>query len=329
MRFTSCESISAVANDVASMKSASPLRVGVYFENRSANAERLSDVERSELLIKLAKHGAVLLRGFDSDVNTFSSLVQAITPKTAIDPARSFFARNVQLVDSGTNEIGLHCENGTTPVVPNVVWFFCERQAVSGSQTTLCDGVAVWKLLSLEAKRLFLSNRVRFSRNVKHELWMKYVKHHFPHLSAVPEIKQEMLDDVFKAIDGSEARINADGSLFLAQSVFAAHSTFWGEVIAFANSLFTPSHNYEAPKICFENGESIPEWLLIEARSKSELMTTEIPWETGDIVLIDNTRVMHGRRKIRDPNRKLFTALGFLRDEDRALSSTAIAEVCL
>ncbi len=284
----------------------------------TANEDRSLDcLERTNLLDCLAQHGAVLLRGFETDLEKFSEIVERVTPKTAIDPARAFFAKNVQLVDSGTNEIGLHCENGTTPIVPNVVWFFCERAAISGSQTTLCDGIEVWKILSTEAKALLLEKPVRFSRNVKPDLWVKYIKHHFAHLAGPEPLTQSMLDGVFGSIPGAIAQINDDGSLFLSQAVFAAHPTFWNNDIAFANSIFTPSHNYEAPKITFENDEEIPKWLLDECREKSKRLTTEIPWISGDIILIDNTRVMHGRRRITDTNRKLFTALGFLNESVR------------
>jgi len=283
------------------------------FDLLTANRDcSLANLQRDDLFYRLAQYGAVLLRGFETDLGKFSNLVDRVTPKTAIDPARAFFAKNVQLVDSGTNEIGLHCENGTTPLVPNIVWFFCERAATSGSQTTLCDGIEVWKVLSSEAKALLLEKPVRFSRNVKRDLWMKYVKHHFTNLTSAEAINQKMLDEVFGAIPGAIARINEDGSLYLSQAAFAAHPTFWNSEIAFANSLFTPSHNYEAPDISFENGEPIPNWLLKECHEKATSLTTEIPWVSGDIILIDNTRVMHGRRCITDTNRKLFTALGFL-----------------
>ena len=277
----------------------------------------LLSLDRRVLLQRLAIHGAVLLRGFSASIEDFSALVNKITPKTAIDPARQFFAKNVQLVDSGLGAIGLHCENGTTPLQPEVVWFFCERAAISGSQTTLCDGYEVWNHLSGQTKSLFLTNRVSFSRNVPYELWVKYIKHHFLHLSNIENITQAMLDDVFCHIPGAKATLNEDESLFLCHSTFVARSTFFSSSIAFANSLFTPSHNYEAPTILLENGEPIPSWILDECREVTNHLTAEIPWASGDIILIDNTRVMHGRRKITDPHRKIFTALGFLSPNDR------------
>ncbi len=164
----------------------------IYFHCPNDQGRSLSSLCRNVLISKLAEYGVVLLRGFTTDTAQFSNLVTRMTPQTAIDPARAFFAKNVQLVDSGVNEIGLHCENGTTPLVPNVVWFYCERAAVTGSQTTVCDGFEVWETLSPQAKDLFRARKIRFSRNVKSEFWIKYVKHHFPQTDCpgIPNGKQ-------------------------------------------------------------------------------------------------------------------------------------------
>ena len=51
----------------------------------------------------------------------------------------------------------------------------------------------------------------------------------------------------------------------------------------------------------------------IEAlRALAETYTHEINWQDGDIAVIDNTRVMHGRRAIVDTNRQLFIGMGNL-----------------
>ena len=36
----------------------------------------------------------------------------------------------------------------------------------------------------------------------------------------------------------------------------------------------------------------------------------EINWQDGDIAVLDNTRIMHGRRAIVDTNRQLFIGMG-------------------
>jgi alpha-ketoglutarate-dependent taurine dioxygenase len=38
-------------------------------------------------------------------------------------------------------------------------------------------------------------------------------------------------------------------------------------------------------------------------------VAVDLEWEVGDIVMIDNKRVMHGRRAFEDPNRRVAAML--------------------
>ena len=40
-----------------------------------------------------------------------------------------------------------------------------------------------------------------------------------------------------------------------------------------------------------------------------ESVTEEVPWQDGDILLVDNCRTMHGRRRIEDTRRTIYNAL--------------------
>ena len=56
------------------------------------------------------------------------------------DPARENTDKNTQKVDAGLGPIGLHIENGNTPICPDIVAFYSTKAAFEGSQTTICDG---------------------------------------------------------------------------------------------------------------------------------------------------------------------------------------------
>lgn len=47
-------------------------------------------------------------------------------------------------------------------------------------------------------------------------------------------------------------------------------------------------------------------------RVLAEACTVEINWQDGDIAVLDNARVMHGRRAIADTDRTLFIGMGSL-----------------
>ena len=66
------------------------------------------------------------------------------------------------------------------------------------------------------------------------------------------------------------------------------------------------------PVITYGNDDPIPSEKLKRMEVLCEELTHNIDWENGDILLIDNTRVMHGRRKIEDTERLIFNALSYL-----------------
>jgi len=49
------------------------------------------------------------------------------------------------------------------------------------------------------------------------------------------------------------------------------------------------------PLLTFGNGEHIPVEVLIEIVDLSQQFTVPAEWQDGDVALIDNHRVMHGR----------------------------------
>lgn len=49
-----------------------------------------------------------------------------------------------------------------------------------------------------------------------------------------------------------------------------------------------------------------------QIRALAKEVTHEINWQDGDIAILDNTRVMHGRRAIADANRNLFIGMGMI-----------------
>lgn len=115
-------------------------------------------------------------------------------------------------------------------------------------------------------------------------------------------------------------QLGDDGSLHYAFRTGAARATLFGSRLAWANSIFGPSYHYEAPRITFADGTEIPDELLAEFRRLTTELTEEIDWQDGDLALIDNTRVMHGRREILDTDRTVYNAQSYL---DPALTAAA------
>ncbi|MFJ6212082.1 TauD/TfdA family dioxygenase [Streptomyces sp. NPDC092296] len=262
----------------------------------------------------LADSGHLLIRGFRPSVEDFNELVQRYSSRTTLDPARVFHGSAAQKVDSGQDPIGLHLENGGTPYAPELLWFHCVKAAASGSQTTVCDGYRVWDALSDQAKDAFSAQPIRYARTVPAALWRRLASF----LTADGRGPEEVtVADLYATANpGSKVEFteHPDGSLHYDYQVYAAHPTKWSTRTAWANSLLGPSFNYETPDIRFADGSAIPADIIAEYVSVTEAVTEEIQWEDGDIVLIDNSRVMHGRRAITDPDRTILNSQSFARN---------------
>lgn len=279
-------------------------------KDEPADFARLFDIGLDRLL---ATSGHVLLRGFRPSVQDFNDLVSRYSSRTTLDPAREFHGEVAQKVDSGHDPIGLHVENGATPFAPDLLWFHCVKAAASGSQTTVCDGYRVWDALSDRARQVFTAQPISYARTVPARLWKR--------LAAVlagdgREPQDTTVEDLYKqANPGADIEFTElpDGGLHYRYRVYAAHPTKWSDRMAWANSLLGPSYNYEAPVIRFADGTAIPDEVTAEYQAVTQRLTEEIAWQDGDIVLIDNSRVMHGRRAITDPDRTILNAQSYAR----------------
>jgi alpha-ketoglutarate-dependent taurine dioxygenase len=282
----------------------------------TADGTGLDEIDRVELLAALAEHGYVVMRGFDAGLPGFSELIQSVSDRITLDPARRFAGGNVaQKIEAGLVPQGLHVENGATPWVPDLVWFYCETPATVGSQTTICDGWHVWRRLPEATRDLFTATRVTFARPMPADKWRNLVARL---LDGAKPAEEVTFDDLLAVTDDDvdvKYLLRPDGSVQYKYFTDAAHPTLFGTDIVFANSILTPSVNYEPPVIEFEDGRPLDAMLMRQILEATELETDEIDWHTGDLALVDNSRMMHGRRRIRDPHRSLYNAQSYVKPD--------------
>jgi len=257
----------------------------------------------------LKTDGWALLRGFDVDMQTFSDLTSQFCKTITFDPARENTEKNTQMVDAGLGPIGLHIENGNTPVCPDIVAFYCTKAAFEGSQTTICDGRKVFDAFDNEQKERW-AQKMTVKRRLPEELWKRYLANEHPAISEPEEVTEEHILQFKAAVPNQDFRLNKDGSLDYELQVAPVRSSSLSNGQAFANAILGPSHNYEAPTYTLEDGSIVSSEEIEALRDVAEKCTVEINWQDGDIAIIDNTRVMHGRRAIKDQDRKLFIGMG-------------------
>lgn len=279
---------------------------------RPAGSDReIGDDALAALRARLAEDGWAVLRGFDVDMAAFSALTARVCRRITFDPARAMAEDNTQKVDAGLGPIGLHIENGNTPVCPDVVLFYSARAAFEGSQTTICDGREVAARFD-EDRRARWSRPVTVRRRLPELLWKRYLANEHPAISRPEEVREEHILQFQAAIPNQSFQLNDDGSLDYGLTIAPIRASNLSGGAGFANAILGPSHNYEPPTYAFADGEVVGADEIEEIRAIAEDCTHEINWQDGDVAVIDNTRVMHGRRAIVDAERQLFIGMGAL-----------------
>lgn len=59
----------------------------------------------------------------------------------------------------------------------------------------------------------------------------------------------------------------------------------------------------------FSNGEKIPDDIILTIEQIANTLSVPITWQKGDIAIIDNTRILHGRRTLTDTERLLYSRM--------------------
>ncbi len=283
----------------------------------SYNVIRASDTDSTiptpQIISTVQEHlktdGWALLRGFDMNMAEFSTLTAKLCNTITFDPARENTEKNTQKVDAGLGPIGLHIENGNTPVCPDIVAFYSTKAAFEGSQTTICDGRKVFEAFD-EAQKIRWSQRMIVKRTLPEELWKRYLANEHPAISQPHEVTMEHVLQFKAAVPDQDFTLNPDGSLEYCLKVDPVRPSSLSNGQSFANAILGPSHNYEPPRYTLEDGSDVTAEEIEDLRAIAETCTVEINWQDGDIAVIDNTRVMHGRRAIKDQDRQLFIGMG-------------------
>jgi hypothetical protein len=260
-------------------------------------------IEKVKEIFKLS--GLLLFRGFGVNhkqmkafSEQFSSRFMGDTGRAAVDFNDGF----VRLVDPEMHDIGPHCEHAHTPYRVNAIWFCCGVPAVQGGETLFWDGVRVWEELSEELKQLFVSKKLCFFNHYSASQWKYFLD------------SGATVDDAMRSLDGLEGvkyRFDEEQSISIEYVCSAVVKTQYSHQDAFANSLLN-LHTSTGENVKFADGSLIPDSVISEIKEVTGRLTEAVRWQSGDLVMVDNSRFMHGRRAFNDNRRQIFVILSEL-----------------
>jgi len=270
--------------------------------------------EYRDLLSQLLRaHGAVLLRGFSLDVPEDFERVIRSTSGSA--PLRYEYGSTPRQRITGavytateypaSQAIPMHNEMSYTTTWPMRLWFWCRKPAASGGRTPLADSRRVLARIAPDIRSQFVRHGVRYVRNYGAGLDLDWRQ--------VFETGERERVEAYCRDAGIVFSWGAGGRLRTEQrcQAIATHpdsgeSVWFNQAHLFHVSGLQPhvrSALMEAvdaesslPRDArYGNGAAIPDAVLDAVRDAYAAERLFFEWQAGDVLVVDNMMVAHGR----------------------------------
>lgn len=202
--------------------------------------------------------------------------------------------------------ISMHNEMSYAYAWPSRLLFFCQQRPGTGGATPVVDGVRWLAALDPEVREAF-KDGVRYTQNLHGGMGLgKSWQDTF-------ETQDRAEVESFLATTGSTWEWKADGGLRVHQDRQATikhpvtgdevwfnqadqwHPAGLGDETAKALAQIMPAEDLPQ-NVTFADGTPIPAEYAVQIRDRGLDSAVDVDWRTGDLMLIDNVAVGHGRR---------------------------------
>ncbi|MFN2099898.1 TauD/TfdA family dioxygenase [Altererythrobacter sp. MF3-039] len=282
---------------------------------------RFMAAEKHAVDTQLAEKGAVLFRGFDvAEAVSFDAAVEAygepgftyaesLSNAVRVNVTERVFTANEA---PPTTTIYLHHEMAQTPIYPAKLFFYCEIAAEQGGATPLCRSDLLFEQMTERdpaAAQAFEERGVRYA-NVMPGADDASSGQGRSWRSTLGVETQDAAEARLAAL-GYEWEWREDDSMRATTPVLPAvrdlgdgRKSFFNQLIA-AFCGWSDSRNDPARAVTFGDGVPITGADMAAAIAISEELTYDHAWQAGDVVLVDNFAVMHGRNPFEGKRRVL------------------------
>jgi alpha-ketoglutarate-dependent taurine dioxygenase len=275
----------------------------------------------------LLRHGALLFRNFNvSSPSEFRQIALAISgrllnynepssPRTEIDE------RIYTSTDYPADQwIQLHNEMSYTMNWPTKVFFYCLKPAERGGETPLAYSRKVFESLNAKIKETFIKKKVMYVRNFDNALGLSWQR--------VFQSKDQSAVESYCQSVGIEFQWKEGGGLHTRQVCPAvtahpgANDIVWfNQAHAFHKATLDPvtrqllleefSEDSLPRNAYYGDGSRIDDSIIEEIREVYRRNSFSFTWQAGDLLILDNIAVAHGRAPFLGP-RKVLVALAEL-----------------
>ena len=278
---------------------------------------QLCSLDRETIKALFADSGALLFRGFQFELDTFKKFTSHFCSQFVHNESGNRLNISsdgtTQTVNLGQDAFPLHPELSRVPWRPDIAWFACTSPPRSGGETLLCDGVPVVKNLSRKTRDYLMGRSILYREETPLEAFTEW-------LGIPPPDEQALM----RLSGTSPFQFSlSGGKIYRSFLKPFFHIPLFSEDRVFGNFLLFARYQLKVMIFpTFEDGSIIPDSICEEIKAVTDDLTTAHRWRHGDILMIDNSRVMHGRHEVNDMSeRVIWTQFGyasFLPDDRQA-----------
>jgi len=260
-----------------------------------------------------SRHGAILFRDFplqtDADFDAFVCgfdypnfpYEQSLSNAVRVNRTQRVFTANEAPADV---TIYLHHEMAQTPIYPSRLFFFCEQPAEQGGQTPLCR--SDWLLARLteqcprfvhdcEARGLRYTNVMPSANDPGSGMGRSWQSTFGVATRAEAEQRMAQLGYEFEWLDDGCLRATTP-RLPAIRRLPDGRRSFFNQLIA-AHQGWKDTRNDPSKSITHGDGTPLDASAVAAAVEIAEQLSFDVSWQRGDVALLDNYLVMHGRRR--------------------------------
>jgi hypothetical protein len=214
--------------------------------------------------------------------------------------------------------IYLHHEMAQTPVYPSRLFFFCEQAAEEGGATPLCRSDVLWERLVVETpdfardcetKGLRYSNVMPADNDAMSGMGRSWQSTLRAGNRQEAETRLATLGYSWEWLDDGCLRATTP-VLPAVRALGDGRKAFFNQLIA-AFQGWKDERNDPAKAIRFGDGSPLSRPAVDRATAIAAELSFDVPWQAGDVALVDNFVVMHGRRTYRGTRKVLASLIAY------------------